>query len=89
MTERMQLNTEQSDPAPDAKNLVAHLLRRNLLWVDLIKEKSARLVFMIKSTSNHSQARSNSTRVPGHIRQALCYSKQTREALPHSGLVSS
>jgi hypothetical protein len=41
MTERMQLNTEQSDPAPDAKNLVAHLLRRNLLWVDLIKEKSA------------------------------------------------
>jgi hypothetical protein len=43
MTERMQLNTEQSDPAPDAKNLVAHLLRRNLLWVDLIKEKQGRI----------------------------------------------
>jgi hypothetical protein len=54
MTEKMQLNIEQSDPAPDAKNLVAHLLRRNLLWVALIKEKSARPIVMIKSSSNCS-----------------------------------
>jgi hypothetical protein len=50
MTERMQLNTEQSDPAPDAKNLVAHLLRRNLLWVDLIKEKQGRIAPAFQDT---------------------------------------
>lgn len=54
MTEKMQLKIEQSDPAPDAKKLIAHLLRRNLLWVVLIKEKSARLTFMIASSSNCS-----------------------------------
>lgn len=39
MVDKMQLATSISDPAPDAKALIGTLLRRNLLWVALIKQK--------------------------------------------------
>lgn len=53
MTEKMQLSNEQTNQAPDAKSLIAHLLRRNLLWVALIKEKSVSLMFVMESFSNY------------------------------------
>jgi deoxyribodipyrimidine photolyase len=40
MVEKMQLTNANPEPAPEAKTLVSTLLRRNLLWVTLIKEKS-------------------------------------------------
>lgn len=39
MTEKMQLTAANNEAAPEAKTLVSQLLRRNLLWVALIKEK--------------------------------------------------
>jgi hypothetical protein len=39
MVDRMQLSTANPDPAPAAKDLLGTLLRRNLLWVTLIKSK--------------------------------------------------
>ena len=39
MTEKMQLTAGNQDPAPKAETLISQLLRRNLLWVALIKEK--------------------------------------------------
>jgi hypothetical protein len=39
MVDKMQLATEHPEPAPDAKTLIGTLLRRNLLWVTLIKQK--------------------------------------------------
>jgi hypothetical protein len=41
MVDRMQLSTANPEPAPEAKILIGTLLRRNLLWVTLIKAKSA------------------------------------------------
>lgn len=41
MVDRMQLSTANPEPAPEAKHLIGTLLRRNLLWVTLIKAKSA------------------------------------------------
>lgn len=41
MTEKMQLKAENPEPAPAATTLISQLLRRNLLWVALIKEKFA------------------------------------------------
>lgn len=41
MTEKMQLTAANPEPAPEAETLISQLLRRNLLWVALIKEKSA------------------------------------------------
>jgi len=41
MVDKMQLANSYSDPAPDAKALIGTLLRRNLLWVALIKQKYA------------------------------------------------
>jgi hypothetical protein len=39
MTEKMQLTAANNEAAPEAKTLISQLLRRNLLWVALIKEK--------------------------------------------------
>lgn len=39
MVDKMQLATEHPEAAPDAKTLIGTLLRRNLLWVTLIKQK--------------------------------------------------
>jgi len=43
MVDKMQLANSYSDPAPDAKALIGTLLRRNLLWVALIKQKQGRI----------------------------------------------
>jgi hypothetical protein len=47
MAEKMQLTAANPESAPSAKTLISQLLRRNLLWVALIKEK---LVIRIQST---------------------------------------
>jgi hypothetical protein len=39
MVERMQFTNTHPEPAPEANNLLGTLLRRNLLWVTLIKSK--------------------------------------------------
>jgi hypothetical protein len=39
MVDKMQLTAANPEPAPEAKNLLGTLLRRNLLWVTLIKAK--------------------------------------------------
>lgn len=41
MIEKMQVTAAEQGPAPEAETLISQLLRRNLLWVSLIKEKSA------------------------------------------------
>ncbi|KAF2848953.1 hypothetical protein T440DRAFT_469702 [Plenodomus tracheiphilus IPT5] len=43
MVDKMQLAAKASDPAPDAKALIGTLLRRNLLWVTLMKSKQGRI----------------------------------------------
>ncbi|KAF9693708.1 hypothetical protein EKO04_008507 [Ascochyta lentis] len=43
MAEKMQLSAANSEPAPKATTLISQLLRRNLLWVALIKEKQGRI----------------------------------------------
>lgn len=48
MTEKMQLTAANPDPAPEAETLISQLLRRNLLWVVLIKEKSV-LAFLYEA----------------------------------------
>lgn len=40
MVGKMQLAQANPEPAPEANTLIGTLLRRNLLWVTLIKEKS-------------------------------------------------
>lgn len=39
MVDKIQITTEHPEPAPEAKTLIGTLLRRNLLWVALIKQK--------------------------------------------------
>ncbi|KAH9876142.1 hypothetical protein J1614_004021 [Plenodomus biglobosus] len=43
MVDKMQLAAKASDPAPDAKALIGTLLRRNLLWLSLIKSKQGQI----------------------------------------------
>jgi hypothetical protein len=43
MAEKMQLTAANPESAPSAKTLISQLLRRNLLWVALIKEKQGRI----------------------------------------------
>ncbi|KAJ4354728.1 hypothetical protein N0V95_003569 [Ascochyta clinopodiicola] len=43
MTEKMQLTAAHPESAPAATTLISQLLRRNLLWVALIKEKQGRI----------------------------------------------
>ena len=39
MVDKMQLAHANPEPAPEAKTLISTLLRRNLLWVTLLKQK--------------------------------------------------
>lgn len=39
MAEKLQISMAHPEPAPEAKELIETLLRRNFLWVALIKEK--------------------------------------------------
>lgn len=39
MVEKMQFTASHPAPAPEVKDLLGNLLRRNLLWVTLIKNK--------------------------------------------------
>ncbi|KAH6875906.1 hypothetical protein J4E91_001990 [Alternaria rosae] len=50
MVDKMQLATEHPEAAPDAKTLIGTLLRRNLLWVTLIKQKQGRIAPAFKDT---------------------------------------
>ncbi|KAG9190688.1 hypothetical protein G6011_08776 [Alternaria panax] len=50
MVGKMQLATDHPEPAPDAKTLIGTLLRRNLLWVTLIKQKQGRIAPAFKDT---------------------------------------
>lgn len=43
MAEKMQLTAAHPESAPTATTLISQLLRRNLLWVALIKEKQGRI----------------------------------------------
>lgn len=48
MTEKMQLQAANPEVVPSAKILISQLLRRNLLWVVLIKEKSVNQPYLCK-----------------------------------------
>ncbi|KAG9385196.1 DUF2408 domain containing protein [Pyrenophora tritici-repentis] len=50
MVNKMQLVQENPEPAPEANTLVGTLLRRNLLWVTLIKQKQGRISPAFKDT---------------------------------------
>jgi hypothetical protein len=50
MVDKMQLATVHPEAAPDAKTLIGTLLRRNLLWVTLIKQKQGRIAPAFKDT---------------------------------------
>jgi hypothetical protein len=50
MVGKMQLTQDNPDPAPEAKTLIGTLLRRNLLWVALIKQKQGRIAPAFKDT---------------------------------------
>ncbi|KAF2833944.1 hypothetical protein CC86DRAFT_365703 [Ophiobolus disseminans] len=43
MVDKMQFTAAHPEPAPEAKNLLGNLLRRNLLWITLIKAKQGRI----------------------------------------------
>lgn len=43
MTEKLQITYDNPQPAPEAKDLIETLLRRNFLWVNMIKEKQGRI----------------------------------------------
>ncbi|KAF2635982.1 hypothetical protein P280DRAFT_473400 [Massarina eburnea CBS 473.64] len=43
MTEKLQLSMAQPAPAPEAKELIETLLRRNFVWLNTIKEKQGRI----------------------------------------------
>jgi hypothetical protein len=49
MVEKMQFTAAHPEPAPEAKDLLGNLLRRNLLWVTLIKDKYDARVRMFDS----------------------------------------
>jgi hypothetical protein len=87
MTEKMKLTAAEEDPAPKAETLVSQLLRRNLLWVALIKEKSANPAPERKRRLTVRQARAHQPCVSGRIRQASVDPKQARKAFPHTSMV--
>ncbi|KAH7094767.1 hypothetical protein FB567DRAFT_543182 [Paraphoma chrysanthemicola] len=43
MVDKMQITAANPEPAPDPDNLLGTLLRRNLLWITLIKAKQGRI----------------------------------------------
>jgi hypothetical protein len=55
MVDKMQLATEHPESAPDAKTLIGTLLRRNLLWVTLIKQKSVFSMNSLDLTNERSR----------------------------------
>jgi len=50
MVDKMQLTAANPEPAPEAKNLIGTLLRRNLLWITLIKSKQGRIAPAFQDT---------------------------------------
>ncbi|XP_014550423.1 hypothetical protein COCVIDRAFT_31833 [Bipolaris victoriae FI3] len=50
MVDKMQLTQENPEPAPEAETLIGTLLRRNLLWLALIKQKQGRIAPAFKDT---------------------------------------
>lgn len=50
MVDKMQLTAANPEPAPEAKTLIGTLLRRNLLWVTLIKSKQGRIAPAFQDT---------------------------------------
>ncbi|KAF1940846.1 hypothetical protein EJ02DRAFT_455647 [Clathrospora elynae] len=50
MVGKMQLVHAHPEPAPEAKTLIGTLLRRNLLWVTLIKQKQGRIAPAFQDT---------------------------------------
>jgi len=75
MVDKMQFTAANPEPAPEAKNLLGNLLRRNLLWVTLLKAKYGPHSPWKKHRLIYAQARSDSTCFPRHIRQATCHQK--------------
>ncbi|KAF1960255.1 hypothetical protein CC80DRAFT_489456 [Byssothecium circinans] len=43
MTEKLQISMSRPEPVPEAKELIETLLRRNFVWLNLIKEKQGRI----------------------------------------------
>ncbi|KAH3917367.1 hypothetical protein HBI56_118730 [Parastagonospora nodorum] len=50
MVDKMQIAAANPEPAPAAKDLLGTLLRRNLLWVTLIKQKQGRIAPAFQDT---------------------------------------
>lgn len=50
MVGKMRLAAANPEPAPEAKNLIGTLLRRNLLWVTLLKSKQGRIAPAFQDT---------------------------------------
>ncbi|KAF2692201.1 hypothetical protein K458DRAFT_354510 [Lentithecium fluviatile CBS 122367] len=50
MVEKLQFTIANPEPAPEAKILIETLLRRNFLWVNLIKEKQGRIAPAFQQT---------------------------------------
>jgi hypothetical protein len=75
MVDRMQVTAVNPEPAPEAKHLLGTLLRRNLLWITLIKAKSACILQWQRNKLTTVQTRPNKPCLPRYIRQALCYPK--------------
>jgi hypothetical protein len=50
MVGKMQFAQDHPEPAPEAETLIGTLLRRNLLWVALIKQKQGRIAPAFKDT---------------------------------------
>ncbi|KAF2127129.1 hypothetical protein P153DRAFT_296119 [Dothidotthia symphoricarpi CBS 119687] len=52
MVDKMQLDMTNSEPAPEAKILIENLLRRNLLWVTVCKQRQGRIAPAFQDTYN-------------------------------------
>lgn len=50
MMEKVQFTFDNPEPAPEAKILIETLLRRNFLWVNLIKDKQGRIAPAFQET---------------------------------------
>lgn len=50
MVDRMQLAQSNPEPAPAAKTLIGDLLRRNLLWAEILKQKQGRIATSFEPT---------------------------------------
>ena len=72
MVDKMQLTAANPEPAPAANTLIGTLLRRNLLWVTLIKSKYSKPPPANDCELTYHQARTHRASIPGHLRQASC-----------------